>query len=317
MITSSNHAPRISAQQLRDFIAILGCGGFRAAARSLAVSQPGLTKSLARLEEQCGFALVSRTNRGIEPTERGEAFLPYAKAALDELQRAEQWIGDAGMAPVRRVGLGVSIEPSLVLAPSVVADFRRSMPGVTVHVSQCSPMELLARLRDNRIELAVTRMPDAEAMDGVHAEPLYEAPAAVVARVGHPKAGAHSVRELVDVEWVVVGDPARPSGDDLSIRELFVEQRLGTPQIAAVCDSLFGAISMMMNSDCVARLPRSILSHPLAAGVLTEVPVRERAIHRIALLRRSERRLGKEARLLSSMLKSFSRAQFSLPRDSG
>lgn len=314
MITSGNHTPHIAAQQLRDFIAVFSCGGFRAAARSLSVSQAGLTKSVARLEEQCGFALVARTNRGIEPTERGEAFLPYAKAALGELEGVEQWISDAGKAPVRRMGLGVSIEPSLVLAPSVVSDFRRSMPGVTVHVSQCSPMELIARLRDNRIELAVTRMPDPEAMEGVRAEPLYEAPAGVVARVGHPKADAHSVRELAGVEWVVVGDPARPSGDDLSIRELFVEQRLGTPQIAAVCNSLFGAISMLMNSDCVARLPRSILSHPLAAGVLIEIPVQEKAVHSIALLRRSERRLSKEATLLSSMLKSFSRAQFSFGR---
>ncbi|WP_432726840.1 LysR family transcriptional regulator [Variovorax sp. W6] len=311
MITSGNHPARITAQQLRDFIAVLGCGGFRAAARSLSVSQAGLTKSVARLEEQCGFALVARTNRGIEPTVRGEAFLPYAKAALGELERAEQWISDAGKAPVRHVALGVSIEPSLILAPSVLADFRLSSPGVTVHVSQCSPMELVARLRDNRIELAVTRVPDPEAMEGIRAEPLYEASAVVVARVGHPKVDAHSVRELADVPWVVVGDPSRPSVDDLSIRELFVEQRLGMPQVAAVCDSLFGAISMVMTSDCVARLPRSILGHPLASGVLVEIPVREKATHLIALLRRSDRRLGKEARLLSSMLKSFSRARSS------
>jgi LysR family transcriptional regulator of abg operon len=297
----------MTLQQLRDLLSVLAHGGFRPAARTLSVSQAGLTKSVARLEEECGFALLDRTAKGIVLTPRGEAFLPYAQAVLGECDRAQQWIRDAGKRPVRRVGLGLSIEPSLSLAPRVLADFRQAMPEVTVHVRQCSSSELLARLRDNSIELAVMRLPKLDNLDDMRVEVLYEAPAAIVGRAGHPHAKAQSVRELLDMQWIVVGDPSRPSADDASVRELFVEQRLGKPRIAAVSDSLFGAIAMLTESDCVARLPRAILDHPLSAGQLVEFPVREQAVHDIALVRRSSRRLGREAQTLASMLKSFAR----------
>jgi DNA-binding transcriptional LysR family regulator len=147
----------MTLQQLRDLTSVLAHGGFRSTARALSVSQAGLTKSVARLEEECGFALLDRTAKGIGLTPRGEAFLPYAQAVLGECDRAQQWITDSGKRPVRRVALGLSIEPSLYLAPSVLADFRRTMPEVTVHVWQSSSSALVARLRDNSIDLAVTR----------------------------------------------------------------------------------------------------------------------------------------------------------------
>jgi DNA-binding transcriptional LysR family regulator len=304
----------MTLQQLRDLMAILAHGGFRSTARALSVSQAGLTKSIVRLEEECGFALLERTAKGISLTPRGEAFLPYAQAVLGECDRAQQWVSDLGKRPVRRVALGVSIEPSLSLAPSVLADFRRAMPEVTVHVWQSSSSALLTRLRDNSIELAVMKLPALDTLDDLRVEVLYEAPAAVVARSGHPLAQARSVQALLEAQWVVVGDPSRPGGDDASVRELFVEQRLGTPRIAAVSDSLFGAIAMLMESDCVARLPRAILDHPLAAGQLVEIAVVERAVHDICLVRRSSRRLGREAQMLASMLKSFARVARPLAR---
>ncbi len=304
----------MTLQQLRDLLSVLAHGGFRSTARALSVSQAGLTKSIVRLEEECGFALLERTAKGILLTPRGEAFLPYAQAVLGECDRAQQWISDSRKRPVRRVALGLSIEPSLCLAPSVLADFRRAMPKVTVHVWQSSSSALLARLRDNSIELAVMKLPVLDTLDDLRVEVLYEAPAAVVARLGHPLAQARSVQALLEAEWIVVGDPSRPGGDDASVRELFVEQRLGKPTIAAVSDSLFGAVAMLMESDCVARLPRAILDHPLAAGRLIEIAVGERAVHDICLVSRSSRRLGREAQMLASMLKSFARVARPLAR---
>lgn len=286
----------MTLQQLQDLMAVLAHGGFRPAARALSVSQAGLTKSVARLEEECGFGLLARNGSGVALTQKGEAFLPYVQAVVGECDRAQQWLLDAGRRPVRRVCLGVSIEPSLRLAPAVLLDFRRAMPGVTVHVTQGSPSELLARLRDNSVDLAVMRLPERENMDDMRLEVLYEAPSAIVARKGHPHAGARSVSDLLAAEWLVIGNPARPMMDDASIHELFTAQRLGAPRIAAVTDSVFGAVSMLMETDCVARLPRAILHHPLVSGVLTELQVGEQAVHDIGLVRRAGRRPVKEAR---------------------
>jgi LysR family transcriptional regulator, regulator of abg operon len=301
----------MTLQQLNDLMAVITHGGFRSAARALSVSQAGLTKSLSRLEEECCFSLLTRTAKGIALTPQGESFLPYVQAVLCELDRAEEWIRHAGEQRPESVALGVSLEPSLSLAPAVLADFRRAMPSVTVQVSESYPSDLISALRENRLELAVMRLPDKLTAADLRIETLYESQAAVVARAGHPLARAKTVRDLVDLQWVIVGDPSRPAADDSSIRELFMEQQWGRPRIAAVSDSLFGAIAMLVESDFVARLPKAILEHPLAARVLTEIPVQEQLTrsYEIALVRKANRRLGREAQLLSSMLKSFARVQ--------
>ncbi|HMA88303.1 MAG TPA: LysR family transcriptional regulator, partial [Burkholderiales bacterium] len=52
---------------IRDFMAIVETGSIRAAARSLALTQPALTKSLRQLETELGAVLVTRGVRGARP----------------------------------------------------------------------------------------------------------------------------------------------------------------------------------------------------------------------------------------------------------
>jgi DNA-binding transcriptional LysR family regulator len=65
--------------QIRDFIATIEAGSLRAAARSVGVSQPAMTKSLRQLENELGVQLLQRSSRGISPTRSGRAFLTRAR----------------------------------------------------------------------------------------------------------------------------------------------------------------------------------------------------------------------------------------------
>ncbi len=299
----------MTLQQLRDLLSVVSHGGFRAAARAQGVSQAGLTKSLARLEEEHGVALLDRRARGVVLTAAGQQFLAHAQAVLIEADRAETWLAGLRSPQASEVTLGLSVEPSLQLAPAVLADFRRALPDTTVHLHQGSTSALLGALRENRVEFAVMRLPRQRDAKDLLVDVLYESTAAVMARREHPLKSARSIRELCHLEWVVVGDPFQSAQHDEGIRELFLDQQLGRPRLAAVSDSLFGAVSMLLESDCVARLPRPLLSHPLTGHLLVEIPIREQLdqVHEIGLVSRVSRPLGPEARLLASMLKSYAR----------
>ena len=106
------------------------------------------------------------------------------------------------------------------------------------------------------------------------------------AREGHPLRGATAVSQLAACHWIVVGDPTRPGQQDESIQELFLQHRLREPTFAAVSDSIFGAISMLLDSDCVARLPAQLLTHPMTVGKLVEIEVAEQAglVHQIGIV---------------------------------
>lgn len=299
----------MTLQQLKDLLAVVSHGGYRAAARALDISQAGLTKSVAKLEEEYGVSILQRTAKGVVLTTDGETFVAHARAILLEANRTEEWLCSLkNPAPVR-VQLGVSIDPSLRLAPVVMRDFRTACPDATVHVTQRASTELIAAVRDNRLDLAVLRLPGKFEAGDLRVEVLYESTAVIMVRKGHPLQFATSVQDLAQSEWVVVGDPALPGQLDGSIRELFMEQRLGRPRFAAVCDSLFEAISMLLESDCVARLPVALLNHRLATGNLTAIRVREQLqfAYEIAIVYKAGRRLSREAAQLVAMLKSFAR----------
>lgn len=299
----------MTLQQLRDLLAVVSHGGFRAAARALGVSQAGLTKSLARLEEEYRISLLQRTAKGIVLSAEGEGFVQRARSVLQEAERAEEWLKSLTHSAPCQVKIGVSIDPSLRLAPALLKHFRRACPEATIHVMQRSSVELLEAVRDNRLDLAAMRLPPALDESDLRVDLLYDSQATIVARKGHPLRHAVSVKELAATDWIVVGDPGRPGQQDESIRELFVQQQLGRPRFAAVSDSLFGAIAMLLESDCVARLPRAVLEHPLASAALAEIRVREQLelSYQVAIVCKAGRRLGREAEQLASMLKSFAR----------
>jgi LysR family transcriptional regulator of abg operon len=304
-------------QQLRDLLAVVSHGGYRAAARALDVSQAGLTKSVAKLEEEHDIVLIERTSQGVALSAAGEEFVSYARAVLQEADRAEAWLNRDRRPVPKQVKVGASVEPSLRLVPSVLKDFRNAFPKTTIHLTQRSSSELVAAVLDNRLDFAVMRLPQDVVSDDLQVQPLYATAAAIMARRGHPLRDATTVSELVDSHWIVVGDPARPGHQDESIQELFLQHRLGRPRFAAVSDSVFGAISMLLESDCVARLPAQLLRHPLTAGSLIEIPVREQSmlVYQIGIVSKATRRLSPEAAQLVAMLRSYARLTGVLERD--
>jgi len=86
----------MTLQQLRALVSVASYGSFRAAARHLVTSQPGLTKSIARLESEFHVRLLARTPQGVELTAEGGEFLRRARAILEEIERAEDMLRTAG-----------------------------------------------------------------------------------------------------------------------------------------------------------------------------------------------------------------------------
>ncbi|WP_372070648.1 LysR family transcriptional regulator [Tistrella mobilis] len=70
------------------FVAIVRCGGFRAAARERGVSSSALSQTMNALEEALGIRLLNRTTRSVSPTEAGQRLLERLTPALSEIRIA-------------------------------------------------------------------------------------------------------------------------------------------------------------------------------------------------------------------------------------
>ena len=109
--------------RLAYVIAVNREGSFSAAARAMGVTQPAVTKSLADLEREVGYAIFYRTAGGAIPTEHGTAFIDRAGRLLEDAQ--DLLHGPPGMrgtfAPTLRVGISpASMEWQIVDAVEVL-----------------------------------------------------------------------------------------------------------------------------------------------------------------------------------------------------
>ena len=75
---------------LTAFIAVADQRSFAAAARTLSVSPPAITRAIASLERHLGVVLFHRSTRAVSLTDEGAAFLDRARRVLHDLREAEQ-----------------------------------------------------------------------------------------------------------------------------------------------------------------------------------------------------------------------------------
>ncbi len=64
-------------------------GSITQAAENLFMGQPNLSKAIMELEETLGYQIFQRTSKGVLPTEKGAAFLIYAKNILASIEKME------------------------------------------------------------------------------------------------------------------------------------------------------------------------------------------------------------------------------------
>ena len=117
------------------FVRVVETGAFARAAERMDVSKSILSRRVARLEEQLGARLLTRTAQGAQPTDIGEAYYARASNILAELEAAQEVVADAvtQVAGTIRITAPISFG-SQHLAPAL-AEFAKLHPRVELDVS--------------------------------------------------------------------------------------------------------------------------------------------------------------------------------------
>jgi LysR family transcriptional regulator of abg operon len=293
--------------QIRDFLAVVDAGSIRAAARQLGLSQPALTKSVRQLERELGAVLVTRSVRGALPTDVGRAFLARARSVSADLRRAREEIAQLRGAREGTLAIGAAPGPALDLLPGVLPRLRRRWREATLRVMDVSPPEVLPALRQGAIDLALSvRLgPLAEPASDCLVEPLYAIEPAIIARRGHPLAGARSLAALRDAEWIQTG----PAGVTPALPQAFEAAGLPPPRYRIDCQSFLALPALVAQSDLLAVVPSQIAIREERARRVVRLNVRDPLPGRpIGLFRRADVPLTPIARECAEILRELAAA---------
>lgn len=145
------------------FRAVAGLGSISRAAENLGITQPALSRAIARLERDLGVALFARTGRTIALTRYGRAFLRRAERALDEIDAGRREIVDLASADAAAVALGFLRTLGAAFVPQLVRSFGAEHPDVHFTFTQNNGAALEALLLAGDVSLALTVGPPAAA----------------------------------------------------------------------------------------------------------------------------------------------------------
>jgi len=262
----------MSFPQIRYFLAAVDGGSVRAGARRAGISQPAMTKSLQQLERALGARLLVRGARGVELTPAGRAFLAHARVIHAELRHAQEELARlGGTAAAGSVALGIA-PPLSAVVPRALAEFRKRFAETPVRVVEGVRTALLGPLREETLDFVIAQHPGGSGEAGLRFRPLLRPELVVAGRRGHPLAGARSLRELVDADWLVFNPP----GAGGMLESAFRAAGLPRPRSMVHCESYASALALIARSDLLGLLFQQLFREPLAARFLHRFALEER-----------------------------------------
>jgi len=189
---------------LANFVAIYEHGNIRRAAEKVHLTQPAMSKSLSRLEDNLNVLLFVRRNRGLTPTQAAHELYECARKIETETRRSLVRIAgfDRGLRGRFRIGAGQMW--SWLRIPGVIHEFMSEFPNLDVEL-RSAPMEVLVEhLENGQIDIAVGDMADVQVPQGCREFAFKPGIQWPFVSEGHPLASRTDTRlsDLVKFPWI-------------------------------------------------------------------------------------------------------------------
>ncbi|MDC0666792.1 LysR family transcriptional regulator [Nannocystis radixulma] len=121
--------PRLELRDLQVVLAVAAAGTTAAAASTLHLSQPAVSRALLAAEERLGARLFDRSPRGLQATPAGEQLVAGATRLLAELVEIERRARAPAARPTR-VRLVCECYTAYHWLPTALADLRTGLPNL-------------------------------------------------------------------------------------------------------------------------------------------------------------------------------------------
>ncbi|MGA0599335.1 LysR family transcriptional regulator [Caulobacter sp. KR2-114] len=180
-------------RQIRQFVTLSETLNFHRAAKALNMTQPPLSISMRKLEQELGVELFTREPRGVTLTEAGRVALPHARKALRSLEAMGDAIGATVDGTGGRLTVGFVGTAVYALLPKAVPLFRAERPGVDLSLREATTVDIVRGVEAGELDIGVLRTPVMDIGD-LNLERLYREEMILLLPPGSPLLGKGVLR---------------------------------------------------------------------------------------------------------------------------
>lgn len=146
-------------RELRCIIGIANARNMTKAAASLFVTQPALSKTLKKVEDQLGMQLFFRDGSSMTPTDAGLLVIERGKKIIREFDELNDQLTDLKNLKRERIQLGIPPVIAALDFPEIIMRFRRHFPDVSVEVHEYGARKLEDMVLDGTLDIAISMHP--------------------------------------------------------------------------------------------------------------------------------------------------------------
>jgi DNA-binding transcriptional LysR family regulator len=306
-------ASRLKLKQLRLVVALGAQASIRHAADMVGMSQPTATKLLQEIEADLGTTLFSRTNRGVVPTQYGQALIKHGRLVLAQLAHAGQELEDLAQGTGGRVAVGTLLAASTVILPAAIVRLHTMRPQVSVDVVQGTNSVLIPALRAGDLDFVLGRLAEYRYRDELVQDLLYHERVCIVARAGHPLVGRRklSALQLLKCDWIL---PPPDTSLRRQIETAFHDAGQEPPRPSVQSISLQTNRVLLLSTDMIGVLPEQVIADDVASGVLKVLSSDLRlTASQVGITQRRNAVLSPAAQMLVDEIKAAAHADMDSP----
>ncbi|WP_185184149.1 LysR family transcriptional regulator [Bacillus subtilis] len=142
-------------EQLEYFQTLARMQHVTKAAKSLSITQPALSRSIARLENHLGVPLFDRQGRSISLNQYGHIFLRRVQAMMKEYTEGKEEIQALLKPDQGVVSLGFLHTLGTTLVPDLIGSFQQEYSNISFQLKQNHSYWLLERLKSGDLDLCL------------------------------------------------------------------------------------------------------------------------------------------------------------------
>src|SRR6202008_4998350 len=211
------------------------------------------SRQIRDLEDELGFSLLERTAKSVRLTDAGRAFLDNARALLQNADDAVTKARAVASAGPTELHIGYSPMPTAEILPKTLRAFQQAMPNVHVRSHDWTNKDILAGIRDGRLQLGLIVPPTkASSLHDVRYEELFQERVGVAVAPQHPFARRRAIPITEVAAEPLIGLTREDYPNYYDLLSIIFSKVKQKPRVIEEHDSMSGVMSAVEAGTGVA-----------------------------------------------------------------
>ncbi len=261
----------VEIKRLRQFLSVVDNGSFTIAAADCHLSQQGLSKSIATLEQSIGAPLFHRDTRGISLTQCGKLLVPIARNILADVRNFQLQLDELTGIHRGRVIVGAGFTSAGYLLSPLVRRIALKRPQLQITIVDGTAKELVPKLLAGELDLAICILNTSDKDPHLVQKSILEERVTIIVGRNHPLSGHSKVTlsETLKYPWLSWGMPQLHPG----ISEMLQKAGLQQPVPKLITTSILFGLTLLQDGDYVSSFSENLVQRELNSGTLVSVEI--------------------------------------------